>query len=68
VLEIRARSYRLKGDDLIGLWTMDEIHRYQNCIESLTGMQVNLDKSFVAKDRGVFCEKSYFRRGHTLSQ
>jgi hypothetical protein len=67
-LEIPAKSYYLKGDDLIGLWTLDEIQRYQTGIQFLTGMPINLDKSFVSKDRGVFCERSYRLAGHTLHQ
>nr|QQD86176.1 RNA-dependent RNA polymerase [Botryosphaeria dothidea narnavirus 2] len=66
-MEIPWRSFLIKGDDLIGLWTMDEIHRYQTGIQLLTGMPPNLDKSFVSKDRGLFCERVFARNGSVLN-
>nr|QIR30295.1 RNA-dependent RNA polymerase [Plasmopara viticola lesion associated narnavirus 16] len=63
---IPLRSFRLKGDDLIGLWPLDVIQRYQQDIQCFTGMPINLDKSFVSKDRGVFCEKNYLLQSRTL--
>jgi len=63
---IPLRSFHLKGDDLIGLWTSEQIQTYQGGIQLLTGMPINLDKSFVAKDRGLFCERSYRLQNCTL--
>jgi hypothetical protein len=63
---IPLKSFRLKGDDLIGLWTSEQISTYQGGIQLMTGMPINLDKSFVAKDRGLFCERSYRLENCTL--
>jgi len=49
------RTFRICGDDLIGLWTEAEQHTYVRWIEKL-GLQMNLKKSFRGV-RGVFCEK-----------
>nr|WAK73585.1 RNA-dependent RNA polymerase [Phytophthora palustris narna-like virus 2] len=47
-------SFRVCGDDLIGLWTRSEADRYEFYLSSL-GLRVNKSKSFYA-ERGVFCE------------
>jgi len=44
------------GDDLIGLWTKTVIKAYQTNIE-LLGLENNLQKSYVSKRYGVFCER-----------
>nr|QQD86178.1 RNA-dependent RNA polymerase [Botryosphaeria dothidea narnavirus 4] len=58
---ISLRTCHLKGDDNIGRWTPKEISRYNQLLPRFTGMELNLQKSFVSKDAGTFCEK-FFRQ------
>jgi hypothetical protein len=48
-------SFKICGDDLIGLWTRKQIAFYEEAIEDL-GLKLNKTKSFIGP-RGVFCEK-----------
>nr|WPN08780.1 ORF1 [Botryosphaeria dothidea narnavirus 5] len=60
-LRITKGNHYLMGDDCIGLWTPAEWRRYRQGLPRLTGMPLNLSKSFEAKDSGVFCERFYRR-------
>jgi hypothetical protein len=60
-------SYRVCGDDLVGLWTQTTIARYQQNVEEL-GLKLNERKSFRSRDYGVFCERLVIRRSaHTAT-
>lgn len=47
-------SFRICGDDLIGLWTPAEARRYESFLTDL-GLVMNKSKTFYAP-QGVFCE------------
>jgi len=59
---VTPESYRICGDDLIGLWSRESIRRYEQAIVSI-GLKLNKAKSFIAK-HGVFCERLVKRTGH----
>lgn len=48
-------SFRVCGDDLIGLWTEEQIAGYNDNIKML-GLESNVKKSFKSATFGVFCE------------
>nr|UUW21004.1 MAG: RNA-dependent RNA polymerase [Sanya narna-like virus 8] len=50
-----SNSFRVCGDDLVGLWTQDEIERYYEVAQRL-GLVVNRRKSYEGV-AGVFCER-----------
>jgi hypothetical protein len=50
-------SYRLKGDDLIALWTPLQISFYKD-VAATVGLVVN-EKTWTHKSRGTFCEGDY---------
>jgi len=52
-----TNSYGICGDDLLGLWTPDQILDYEAQFRSI-GVPVNKQKSFYGV-RGVFCEQLY---------
>jgi len=51
----QRRSFAVCGDDLIGLWTGEEVARYEAAMEGL-GLHLNRKKAFYGV-RGVFCEQ-----------
>nr|UIW13874.1 MAG: RNA-dependent RNA polymerase [Rhizoctonia solani narnavirus 11] len=51
-------NFFIKGDDLIAWWTSSQWEEYLRLM-TLAGFRINLKKSFVSKDRGWFCEKSF---------
>nr|UIW13887.1 MAG: RNA-dependent RNA polymerase [Rhizoctonia solani narnavirus 16] len=53
----RARRYRIKGDDIIALWSREQISRYTELCLSV-GLVVN-DKSTTSMTHGTFCEGDY---------
>jgi len=53
-------SYAICGDDLIGLWTDEEIKSYKQIIHAL-GLEVNNEKSYISRRHGVFCERLVVR-------
>jgi hypothetical protein len=55
-------SYRVCGDDLSALWTVDQCDRYEANIAEL-GLQSNYEKSFRSPKYGVFCERFVIRSG-----
>nr|WAK73589.1 RNA-dependent RNA polymerase [Phytophthora palustris narna-like virus 4] len=65
-----GKSYSVCGDDLIALWTSQEIARYEANLTEL-GLVVNTAKSFRGP-RGVFCEQlvemesPFFSRSRTV--
>jgi len=48
-------SYKVCGDDLIGLWPRDVVEEYERLIRQI-GLKLNRSKSFYGSS-GVFCEK-----------
>jgi hypothetical protein len=61
----RRESYRICGDDLVGLWTGKMADDYELKLEKL-GLKANRQKSFRSQVGGVFCEKLVRRTGvHT---
>jgi hypothetical protein len=60
------RSFRVKGDDLIGMWYGAQIIAYLRWIAPLTGMAPNLKKTMVCLFRGLYCEQAY-KVHHTYS-
>jgi len=52
-------TFFLKGDDLIAYWPNWLVRRYEKFLERLSGMPLNLHKTFHCLARGVFCEKAY---------
>jgi len=53
---VSPKSVSICGDDLIGLWTREEIAKYEEHIEDL-GLVLNKSKSYISPSAGVFCEK-----------
>jgi hypothetical protein len=53
-------SYAVCGDDLVAIWTRDEISAYEEELKKL-GMEANKEKSFITSSRGVFCERLVVR-------
>jgi hypothetical protein len=49
-------TFRIMGDDLIGLFTKSEISTFERVVE-LVKLVLNRKKSFQSKEYGVFCEK-----------
>lgn len=60
-----THSFRIKGDDLIALWTDFQISHYHKLCEQV-GFLVNTKKSVVSDTMGVFCEVTYRREKKTL--
>jgi len=50
--------FRIRGDDLIALWTTTQWSRYCRLVNSI-GLLLNLKKSFRSLTGGVFCEAHY---------
>jgi hypothetical protein len=65
-------SFRICGDDLIGLWTPEQVRFYEQALSDL-GLKINKTKCFMGV-RGVFCEKLLWitssdrRRGNVAEQ
>nr|UIW13852.1 MAG: RNA-dependent RNA polymerase [Rhizoctonia solani narnavirus 9] len=62
-----AYRFRLKGDDVISLWTKEQIDDFID-LSLKVGLIVN-DKSVTARLRGTFCEGDYnlvWRNGHRV--
>jgi hypothetical protein len=58
-------SFAVCGDDIVGLWTLDMIHRFERNV-SLAKLELNDEKSFKSPEGGVFCERHVLRTGsHT---
>jgi hypothetical protein len=55
-------SFKVCGDDLVGLWNRDVCNRYENNLRTF-GLVPNESKSFRAKNAGVFCERLVGRTG-----
>jgi hypothetical protein len=53
---VRKEAFRTCGDDLIGLFTKEQILRYQRNVEAIH-LKLNHTKSFQSTHRGVFCER-----------
>lgn len=53
-------SYRCNGDDLIGLWTVNQLNGYMSALEDIH-LIPNRKKTHVADRRGVFCEAIVLR-------
>jgi hypothetical protein len=56
-------TYKVCGDDLIGFWVPEVIERYKYYLERFR-LKSNKSKSYVSKDRGVFCERFVVRNGN----
>jgi hypothetical protein len=54
--DLNDRTFKICGDDLLGLWSRNRINSYDEQIKS-TGLVLNKAKSFVHPRRGVFCER-----------
>jgi hypothetical protein len=54
--EVPVESFANNGDDLVGLWTADQIGGYEREVENL-GLVLNRSKSYIHETRGVFCEQ-----------
>jgi len=59
-------DHAICGDDLIGLWTRDVIKRYQDNIVALH-LENNMEKSYVSRQHGVFCEQFISRTGSNIA-
>jgi hypothetical protein len=57
-------DFRLKGDDIISLWTREQIASYTELSRSV-GLILN-DKTVVSKQFGTFCEGDYVIHGNVL--
>lgn len=57
-------SYAVCGDDLIGLWTTEQILRYEHSVDSIH-LKLNKQKSYIASEYGVFCERFVKRESRT---
>jgi len=55
-------SFRICGDDLVGLWPQHVIDAYKRNMR-LMGLVINEPKSFTEKGYGVFCERIVARTG-----
>jgi hypothetical protein len=54
-------SFHLKGDDLVGLWTQEEIDTYSTQLVVMTGMDLNPSKCICDAGFAVFCERMFVR-------
>jgi hypothetical protein len=63
-MNIPFGTFHIKGDDLIALWTIEEIAFYETHLPKLTGMLINHDKTMIGPETGVFCERFFHRRGN----
>jgi hypothetical protein len=61
-LGISWEAFVIKGDDLGGLLTGRQIELYLEWIPRLTGMEVNLTKTFVSDRTLLYCERAYALR------
>jgi hypothetical protein len=61
-----THSFRIKGDDIIALWSLEQISLYTG-LSKQVGLIVN-DKTIVSKHYGVYCEGDYIRVGKTLKR
>lgn len=57
-------NFRIKGDDLIALWSKAQIALFRQLSADI-GLVVN-DKSATSSDKGTFCEGMYSLHGRTL--
>lgn len=55
----RRDTYYVCGDDLIAVWPIALIEKYKRNLPKLTGMLMNVKKSFISKFRGIFCERAF---------
>jgi hypothetical protein len=58
-------SFRIKGDDLIALWDVEQISHYHRLCEAV-GFLINGKKTVSSVFWGTFCEVTYRRAGRTL--
>jgi hypothetical protein len=56
--------FRIKGDDIISLWTLEQITLYK-ALAAACGLVVN-HKSVISRHYGVYCEADYIREGYKL--
>jgi len=54
----RKHNFRIKGDDLIAIWSRDQIDDYCRLLESV-GLTLNSKKSACSRRYGTFCEGMY---------
>jgi len=52
------RDYVIRGDDLIGVGTLEAVAQYRDNLVS-AGFVINQSKTFVSEDAGVFAERFY---------
>lgn len=52
-------SYRIKGDDLVGLWTGRQIRAFAYWLPRLTGMELQLSKTFISRTCALYCERAF---------
>jgi hypothetical protein len=64
-MNIPDGTFHLKGDDLIALWSLEEVAFYEHHLPLLTGMKLNATKTLLGKSHGVFCERFFSRKGDT---
>lgn len=60
-----GHDFRIKGDDLIALWSARQITRYKDLLKTV-GLVLNEAKSVQDPIFGTFCEVTYRRVGNTL--
>ncbi|QJT93741.1 RNA-dependent RNA polymerase [Erysiphe necator associated narnavirus 9] len=58
-------NFRIKGDDLIALWSQHQIDKYCRLLKT-TGMILNHSKTVKSHCYGTFCEVSYRREHNRL--
>nr|QIR30296.1 RNA-dependent RNA polymerase [Plasmopara viticola lesion associated narnavirus 17] len=61
------KNFRIRGDDLIAVWTASQWRSYVGICDSY-GLVINTKKSFQSRKLGIFCEKIYRwdERTHSL--
>jgi hypothetical protein len=57
-------SFKIKGDDIIALWTDEMIALYRR-LSTRVGLVLN-EKTMVSLTYGTYCEGDYYRRGKSL--
>jgi len=55
------RNFRIKGDDLIALWTVEQVSLYRELMAAC-GCSVNETKTFISFNKGFFCERLFVGR------
>jgi len=58
IVDPTGRTFFLKGDDIVALWTPRQWELY-NSLMVRVGFKVNPKKSFISSDFALFCEKAY---------